>query len=105
MKVYIILVTNDLRKMPITPVTMSKTFRPVGDDNYIGVGEVELPEGKIGQLTNIIYEKCNFSESQKNVNFTFKFHKEELDPEKNVSDYDFEKELIPKECVRIFAYF
>jgi len=105
MKVYVILVTKDVKKMPITSITITKTLRPVGDDNYIGVGEVEMSDGKISQLTDLIHKKCKFSESQKNIKFTFKFRNEVLDPEKNICEYDFEKELLPNECIRIFSHF
>jgi hypothetical protein len=107
MKVYVILVTQNIKKLPISPITITKTYRfDDGNDlnNYIGVGEIEMIDGKIDQLTELIYTKCNFSESQKTIKFTFKFRNKILDPEKNIDEYDFKKELIPNECIRIFAY-
>lgn len=111
-KVYVVLVTKNVEKIPMTSVTMTKTCRLSGDrgnvnddNNYIGVGEIEMSDGKISQLTDLIYKKCKFSESQKNIKFSFKFRNKILDPEKNTDEYDFEKELIPNECIRIFAYF
>ncbi len=105
MKVYVVLVTKDMSKIPMTSVILSKTFRSVGSNSYMDIGDVELMEGKISQLTNLIYEKCKFSEAQKNLEFTFKFNNDELDPNKNLSDYDFKKEFASYDSIRITAHF